>query len=164
MITPLWLSGSWRSFCHLFLIESASVRSILFLSFIEPSFAWNVPLVFLIFFKTPLVFPILPFSCISLHWSLRKSFLSLHAILWNSAFKCVYISSYPLPFASLLFSVICKTFSDNLSALLHFFLLGMVLITASCTMSWTSIHSSSGTLSGLNSLICLSFPLYKDLI
>ena len=28
---------------------------------------------------------------------------------------------------------------------LHFFFLGMVLITASCTMSQTSIHSSSGT-------------------
>ena len=37
--------------CHLFLISSASVRSILFLSFIEPIFAWNVPLVSLIFLK-----------------------------------------------------------------------------------------------------------------
>ena len=53
VITPLWLSRSWRYFvysfsvyyCHLFLIFSASVRSIPFLSFIEPSFAWNVPLV-----------------------------------------------------------------------------------------------------------------------
>ena len=42
-ITPLWLSGSLRSFlyssvhsCHLFLISSASVKSIPFLSFIEP--------------------------------------------------------------------------------------------------------------------------------
>ena len=51
--TPLWLSGSWRYFlynpsvysCHLFLISSASVRSLPFLSFIEPIFAWNVPLV-----------------------------------------------------------------------------------------------------------------------
>ena len=31
--------------------------------------------------------------------------------------------------------------------LLHFFFLGMVLITAFCKMSWTSIHSSSGILS-----------------
>ena len=53
VITPLWLSGLWRSFlcsssvysCYLFLISSASVRSIPFLSFIEPIFAWNVPLV-----------------------------------------------------------------------------------------------------------------------
>ena len=58
VITPSWLSGSWKSFlysssvysCHLFLIPYASVRSISFLSFIEPIFAWNVPLVSLIFF------------------------------------------------------------------------------------------------------------------
>ena len=53
----------------------------------------------------------------------------------------------PLPFASFLFSAICKASSDNHFALLHFFFLGMVLITASCTMSQTSIHCSSGTLS-----------------
>ena len=43
VITPSWLSGSWSSFlysssvysCHLFLISSASVRSVPFLSFIE---------------------------------------------------------------------------------------------------------------------------------
>ena len=42
VITPSWLSGSWRYFlysfsvysCHLFLISSASVRSLPFLSFI----------------------------------------------------------------------------------------------------------------------------------
>ena len=48
-------------------------------------FAWNIPLVSLIFLKRSLVFPILLFSSISLHWSLRKAFLSLLAILWNSA-------------------------------------------------------------------------------
>ena len=108
-ITSLWLSGSWRSFlyssslysCHLFLISSASVRSIPFLSFIEPIFAWNVPLIFLIFLKRSQVFPILLFSPISLHWSLRKAFLSLHAVLWNSAFKWEYLSFPPLLFASL---------------------------------------------------------------
>ena len=44
VITRSWLSGSWRSFlyssfvysCHIFLTSSASVRSIPFLSFIEP--------------------------------------------------------------------------------------------------------------------------------
>ena len=53
VITPSLLSGSWRSFlysssvhsCHLFLIRSASVRSIPFLSLIVPIFAWKVPLV-----------------------------------------------------------------------------------------------------------------------
>ena len=38
--------------------------------------AWNVPLVSLIFLKKSLVFPILLFSSISLHWSHRKAFLS----------------------------------------------------------------------------------------
>ena len=50
VITPLWLSGSWRFFlcssyvysCHLFLISSASVRSLSIMSFIEPIFVWNV--------------------------------------------------------------------------------------------------------------------------
>ena len=65
VITPSWLSGSWRSFlyssmysCYLFLISSASIRSIPFLSFIVPIFAWNIPLVSLIFLKRSLVFPI----------------------------------------------------------------------------------------------------------
>ena len=98
VITPSWPSGPLRFFClvilcigHLFLISSASVRSILFLSFIVPIFAWNVPLVSLIFLKRSLVFSILLFSSISLHWSLRKAF-SLLAILWNSAFRWVYLS------------------------------------------------------------------------
>ena len=61
--TPSWLSGSWRSFlysssvysCYLFLISSASIRSIPFLSFIVSIFTWNVPLVSL-FLKRSLVF------------------------------------------------------------------------------------------------------------
>ena len=132
--------------CHLFLISSPSVRSIPFLSFIVPIFEWNVPLVSLIFLKKSLFFPILLFSSISLHWLLRKAFLSLLAILWNSAFKWVYLSFSPLPLASLLFSVICKASSENYFAFLPFFFLGMVLITSSCRMSWMSVHSSSGTL------------------
>ena len=119
VITPSWLSGSWRSFlysssvysCHLFLVSSASFRSIPFLSFIVPVFAWNVPLVSLIFLKRSLVFTVLFFPSISLHWSLRKAFLFLLTVLWNCAFKWVL---------SFLFS---------------------------CTMPPTSIHSSSGTLS-----------------
>ena len=106
VISPSWLSGLWRSSlysysvysCHLFLISSASVRSIPFLSFIEPIFAWNVPLVSLIFLTRSLVFPILLFSSISLHWSLRKAFLSPFAILWNCAFRCLYLSFSPLLF------------------------------------------------------------------
>ena len=79
----LFLYSSSMFSCHLFLIPSVSVRPIPFLPFIEPIFAWNVPLVSLIFLKRSLVFPILLFSSISLHWSLRKAFLCLLALLWN---------------------------------------------------------------------------------
>ena len=83
VITPSWLSGSWGSFlhsfsiysCHLFLISSASDRSISFLSFILPIFAWNILLVYVVFLKRSLVFSILLFCSISLHLSLKKSFL-----------------------------------------------------------------------------------------
>ena len=85
VITPSWLSGSWISFLYgssvysyyLFLISSASVRSIPFLSFIVPIFVWNVPLVSPIFLKRSLVFPILLFSSVSLHWSLIIDFACL---------------------------------------------------------------------------------------
>ena len=93
----------------LFLISSASVRSIPFLSFIVPIFTWNSPLVSVspIFLKRSLVFPILLFAFISLH-CLLKAFLSLLAILWNSAFKWAYLSFSPLLFTSFLFSAILR--------------------------------------------------------
>ena len=116
VITPWWLSWSWRSFlysspvysCHLYLISSAYVRSIPVLSFIKSIFAWNVPLISLIFLKRSLIFPILLFSSISLHLFLRKAFLSLLSILWKSAFKWEYLCLSPLLFSSLLFTAIYK--------------------------------------------------------
>jgi len=128
VITPLWLSGSWRCFlysssvysCHLFLISSVSVRSIPFLSFIERFFVWNIHFVSLIFLKRSLVFPILLFSSMSLHWSLRTAFLSLLAILWNSSFRWVYLSFSPLLFAFLLFTAIYKASSDSYFAFFVF--------------------------------------------
>ena len=93
--------------CHLFLLSSTSVRSLPFLFFIESVFPWNIPLVSLIFLRRSLVFPILLVSSISLHWPLRKAFLSLLPILWNSAFNWVYLFFSPLLFASLLFTDIC---------------------------------------------------------
>ena len=142
--------------CHLFLMSSASVRCIPFRSFIEPIFAWNVPLVSLIFLKRSLVFPILLFSSISLHWSLRKAFLSLLASLWNSAFRWVYLFFSPLPFTFLLFSDICKASSDS-HLPLHFFSLGMVLITISCTMSRIIVLQ----VLCLSDMIPWSLPLYN---
>ena len=109
--------------CHLFLIPSPSIRSLPFLSFIVPIFAWHVPLISPIFLKRSLVFPLLLFSSISLHCSLKKDFFSLLAILCNSAFNWVGPSLSPLPFASLS-SVVFKDSSDNLFAFLHFFFFG----------------------------------------
>ena len=60
------------------------------------------------FLEKFLVFPILLFSSISLHWSLRKAFLSLPAIFWDSAFRCLYLSFSPSLFTSLLFTAISK--------------------------------------------------------
>ena len=87
--------------------------------------AWNVPLVSLIFLKRAPVFPILLFSSISLHWSLRKAFLSLLAILWNSAFNG-YIFHFLLCFLPFFFffTAICKASSDNDFAFFVFLFLG----------------------------------------
>ena len=87
------------------------------------------------------------FSSISLHWSLRKAFLSFLAILWNSSFRCLYLSFSPLFLTYLLFTAICKASPESHFAFFHFFSMGMVLIPVFCTMSRTSTHSLSGTLS-----------------
>ena len=150
---PLWLSESLRAFlysyslysCHLFFISSASVRSILFLSFIVPILAWNVPLVSLIFLKISVVSHFIVFLYL-LHWSLRKPFLSLLAVLWNSAFSWVYLSLSSLPFASLLFSAIFKAFSDNHLVFLHVFSLKMILVSTFCKKLQSFVQSSLGTL------------------
>jgi len=160
VITPLWSSGSWRSFssvynsvysssvysCHLFLICSASVMSILFLffcahlcmkcslgisNFLEEISNLSHSIVFLYFFApiTEEGFLISPYYSLELCIQMGMN-----------------LSFSPLPLVSL-FSALCKTSSDNHFAFLHFFFLGMILITDSCTMSWTSVHSSSVTLS-----------------
>ena len=106
LITPSWLSGSWRSFlyssvysCYLFLISSASNRSIPFLSFIERICAWNIPLVSLIFLKRSLVFSILLFSSIShrthqftVRWWLHSWWL-WHSLFTNLAGNILFITS-----------------------------------------------------------------------
>ena len=107
--TPLWLSRSSRPFlygssvysCHLFLISSASVRSIPFLSFIVPIFPWNVSLLSLIFLKRSLIFSILLFSyvfCVD-HWG-RLSYLSL--LFFGTLHSVRYIFPF-LPCLLLLF-------------------------------------------------------------
>ena len=49
-----------------------------------------------IFLKKSLVFPIPLFPAVSLHCSLKKAFISLLAVLWNSSFCWVYLSLFPL--------------------------------------------------------------------
>ena len=152
--TPSWLYGSWRSFlysssvypCHLFLIFFASVRSIPFLSFIEPIFAWQIPLVSLIFLNRSLVFPIYCFPlflCID-HWG-RLSYFSF--LFFGTLHSNEYIFPFLLCLSHLFYSQLYVRPPQTTILPFHFFILGMALIIASCTMSWTSIHSSSGTLS-----------------
>ena len=99
MITPSWLSGSWRSFlysssvysCHLFLISLLLLGhtiSVLYWAHLCMKCSLGISK----FLKRSLVFPILLFSSITLHWLLRNAFLSLLAILWNSSFRCLYLS------------------------------------------------------------------------
>ena len=126
VITALWLSGSLRSFLyssvysgHLFLIYSASLKSTLFYlycghlcmkcslgisNFLEDISSLSHSIVFLYFFAL----------------ITEEGFL-MSRILWNSAFKWVYLSFSPLPLASFLFSAICKTSSDNHFSFFHFF-------------------------------------------
>ena len=109
--TLLWLSRSLRPFlfsssvysCH-FLISSAYVRSLLFLSFIMPLLARNVPLITPVFLKRYLVFPILYFSFISFHCSFKKAFLSLLAILWELCIQMdiSFLFSFAFCFSSFL--------------------------------------------------------------
>ena len=125
-------------------------------------FAWNIPLVSLIFLKRSLVFHILLFSSISLHWSLRKALFSLLDIIQNSAFKEVYLSFSPLPFTARFYSTISKASSDKC---LPF------CISISWAWSWSlppiQCHESLSLvlqalcLSDLIPWICLPLPLYN---
>ena len=117
-------------------------------------FKWNVPFISLIFLKTSLVFPILLFFSVSLHWSLSKGFLSLFAVLWNSAFRGINLSFSPFLLSQLFIRPPQTTILPFCH--LHFFSLGMVLTTASCTMSWNSVYSSwrARFLEGTNKTLC----------
>ena len=73
----------------------------------------------------------------------------------------VYIFPFLLCLLLLLFSqLFLRPLQTTVLPFLHFLFLGMVLITASCTMSRTLVHSCSGTLSDIIPSIYLSLPLY----
>ena len=168
MITPFWLPGSLRPFwyslsvyfCHLFLIASASLRYIIFLSFVVLIFAWNFPLVSLIFLKRS---PSFPFYCFPLFICIdhrgRLSYLSL--LFFGTLNSDRYIFPFLLCLQLIFFSPLFVRPTQATMLPFSFLFLGMVLITASCTMLWTSIHSFSITLSDLITWIYSSVPLYN---
>ena len=132
--------------CHLFLISFPSVShtvSVLYCvhlsmkcslgisNFLEDISSLSHAIVFLYFFAliTEEGFHISPCYSLELCIQIGISFLFFFRII------------------SLLFSAICKASSNNLFSFLHLFFSGMVLITASCTVSQTSVYISSSTVS-----------------
>ena len=100
-------------------------RFIQFLFFIEPIFAWNVPLVSLMFLKKSLVFPILcfPLFLCSGHWG-KLSYLS--SLWFGTLHSNGYIFLFLLCYSPLFSTAICKASSDSYFAFLHFFFLRIV--------------------------------------
>ena len=168
VMTSSWLSWSWRSFlwsssvysCHLFLVSSASVRSIPFLSFIEPIFAWNIPLVFLIFLKRSLVFPVLFFSSISLHWKPEEGFLISPCYSLEICIQMLISLLFSFAFCIFFFSQLFVR-PPQTTTLPFCISWGWSWSLPPCTTSQTSVHTSSGTLSGLIPWIYLLLPPYN---
>ena len=154
-LKPAWTSGSSQfMYCWSLAWRILSITLLACeMSFTEPIFAWKIPLVSLIFLKRSLVFPILLLSSISLHWSLRKAFLSLLAILWNSAFrwkykarqKLAWLTEKQCPFTNH-FLDLKKPFSERINS--SFFLLfshsyGRLFCNPMhCNPSGSSVHIS----------------------
>ena len=147
--------------CHLFLISSASVRSITFLPFIVPIFSWNVPLVSLIFLKRSslshsIVF-LYFFALITGEGFLISPFYSFELCIQMGI---SFLFSFAFSFS--FFSAICKASSDNHFAFLHFCFLGLVLILPPVQCHEPlSIVLQALCLSYLIPWIYLSLPLYN---
>ena len=158
VIRPFLYSSSVY-FCHLFLISSASVRSIPFLSFIVPIFARNIPLVsnfldeisslshsvvFLYFFGLIAVEGFLISHCYSLELCIQMS--------------TSFLFSFPIVY--LLFPAICKAPETTILPFCNVFSWGWF-------WSWPSVQChklSSIVLQALSDLIpwiYLSLPLHN---
>ena len=130
--------------CH-FLISSAYFWSLLFLSFIVHIFAWNFPVVSLIFLKRSLVFP--QFHCfLLLRYIVHLGKLSYVSLLFfgtlcSVGFIFPFLFCLSLLFFSQLFVLPLQTIflPSCISFSLGWF------VTASCTL-WISAHSSPGSL------------------
>ena len=93
------------------------------------------------------------------HWG-RLSYLSL--LFLETLHSNGYIFPFLLCLSILFFSqLFVRPPQTAILPFLHFFFLGIALISVSCTMSWTSIHSSSGTLSDLVPQIYFLILLYN---
>ena len=113
--TLLWLSRSLRPFlyissvysCHLYLISSASVRPLLFLSFIVPILAWNVPLISPIFLLFLCIICWRRPSCLSLLFS-----GTLHPVRYTFPFlPCFSLFFFPQLFVKPPQTTTCIYFS-----------------------------------------------------
>ena len=125
-----------------------------------PIISWNVPSVSLTFLKRSLVFPILLLYSIFLHWSFRKIIsLLCFGTLHSDGYIFPFLHCLLLHFFSQLF--VRSTLTTILPCWTLFPPLGMVWVTTSCTMLWTFVHSSSGTLSDLNPWTYLPLLLYN---
>ena len=150
MVTALWLSGSWRFFwysfpansCHFFLISSASVRSIPFLSLSSPSLHEVIPWYLSFSWRDLESFPLCCFPLVLC--TVRSWRLSYHSLLFfGTMLSAAYIFHFLLCF-SLLFTAICKASSESDFAFLPFFFLGMVLIPVSvqCHEPLSIVHQA----------------------
>ena len=108
------------------------------------------------------IFSSLSHSTVFLHFF---SLITEEGILISPCYSlelCIHMGiPFPFSFSFSSFSVTCKASLDKHFAFLPILFLGIVLITASSKISWTSTHGSSGTLSDLNPWIYLSLPLYN---
>ena len=113
-------------------------------SFIVPFACYNVPLVSLIFLKRSLIFPILLFSSISLHCSLRKVYLSL--LFFGTLHSDGYIFPFLLCLLLLFFSQLFVRPPLTPFCFFMFLLFGDGLDHCLLYSVMNLLHSSSGTL------------------
>ena len=117
-------------------------------NFLEQLSSLSHSIVFLYFFALIAKEGFLISTCYSLKFCIQMGI----SLIFSLAFHFSSFYSY------------CKTSSDSHFAFLHFFFSGMVLIPASCTISRTSIHSSSGTWSIRSNPLNLLFHFYCIII
>ena len=93
-------------------------------NFLEEISSLSQSIVFLYFFALITEEGFLISPCYSLELCIQMGLICIQ-----------YLSFSPLLFASLLFTAACKASSDSRFAFLYFFVLEMVLLPVSCTMS-----------------------------